>query len=79
MSSRRSLRTHARSGAPKEAFGRCTISAGSQLSAAVLRAAFWVRPRIFSPPGIEKAARATTGSTNGTRTSTDAAMDARSV
>ncbi len=40
MSSRRSLRTHARSGAPNEALGRWTISLGSQASAASLRATF---------------------------------------
>ena len=59
------VRTHARRGAPKEALGRCTISAGSQLSAASLRAAFCFRPRIFSWPGIENAARARPGSRTG--------------
>ena len=79
MSSLRSLRTQARSGAPKEAFGRRVISRGSQFSAASFRAAFYVLPRILSLPGRENAARATTWSTNGTRTSTEAAMLARSV
>ena len=79
MISRRSLRTQARSGALKDAFGRYTISRGSQLSAARLSATLPCRPRILSPPAIENAARATTGSTNGTRTSTEAAMLARSV
>ena len=79
MTCRRSLRTHARRGALKEAFGRCTISWGSQLSAARLSATLPCRPEILSLPLIENAARATTGSTNGTRTSTEAAMLARSV
>jgi hypothetical protein len=79
MSSRRSCRTQARSGALKEAFGRYTISCGSQASAACLSASLLCRPLILWLPGMEKAARATTGSTNGTRTSTEAAMLARSV
>ena len=77
--SARSLRTQARSGAPKEAFGRCTISRGSQFSAASFSAAFCTLPRILSRPGIVNAAWATILSTNGTRTSTEAAMLALSV
>ena len=79
MTSRRSLRTHARRGTLNEALGRCTISFGSQLSAACLSATLPRRRWIFALPSIENAARATRGSTNGTRTSTDAAMLARSV
>ena len=79
MTSCRSPRTQARSGALKEALGRYTISCGSQLSAARLSATFPWRRWIFALPGIENAACATTGSTKGTRTSTEAAMLARSV
>ena len=79
MTSRRSLRTHARSGALKDALGRYTISRGSQLSAARLSAILPCRLRILSLPLTANAARVTSGSTNGTRTSTEAAMLDRSV
>jgi hypothetical protein len=78
MTSCRSVRTQARSGALNEALGRCTISLGSQFSAACFSATLACRPTIFWRPGIEKAALATTGSTNGVRTSTEAAMLDRS-
>ena len=48
MTSRRSLRTQARSGALNEALGRCTISCGSQLSAACLSATLPRRWRILA-------------------------------
>ena len=77
--SRRSFVTQARSGAPNDAFGRSMISSGSHCRAASFSAAFCTRPRIFSLPGRENAALNTNGSTNGTLTSVDAAMLARSV
>ncbi len=75
----RSLVTQARSGTPKDAFGRSMISSGTQSRAAALSAAFCTRPWILSLPVSENAASKTTGSTNGTRTSVEAAMLARSV
>src|SRR5260370_1013233 len=56
MTSRRSPWTQARSGALKDAFGRWTISWGSQLSAARLSATLPWRRLILSPPGLENAA-----------------------
>ena len=79
MTSRKSRVTHARSGAEKDALGRCTISFGSQASAARFNATFPFLPETLSLPARENAARKTMGSTNGTRTSVDAAMLARSV
>ena len=49
--------TQARSGAPNDAFGRSTISFGSQASAASFSASLLARPWIFSVPGNENAAR----------------------
>ena len=79
MSVPRSLVTQARSGTPKDALGLSMISSGTQARAACLRAAFCTRPWILSLPDRENAASNTTGSTNGTRTSVEAAMLARSV
>ena len=79
MSVRRSWLTHDRSGAEKDALGRWTISCGSHASAARLRATLPLLPETLSLPVRENAARKTMGSTNGTRTSVDAAMLARSV
>ena len=79
MTSLRSRDTHARSGAEKDAFGRWMISLGSHASAARFNATFPVFPETLSLPDSENAARNTVGSTNGTRTSVDAAILARSV
>ena len=66
-------------GAPNDAFGRCTISLRQPCLGRRLSATFPWRPRTLSEPGSENAARTTSTSTNGTRTSVDAAMLARSV
>ena len=79
MTSLKSRETQARSGAENDALGRCTISFGSHASAARFSATFPVLPETLSLPESENAARKTLGSTNGTRTSVDAAMLARSV
>ena len=58
MTSRKSLRTHARRGALKEAFGRCTISRGSQLSAARLSATLpWPSPDLRAAADRERRPR----------------------
>ena len=63
--------TQARSGAPNEAFGRVENVLRQPASAIARNGTFCVRPLIFWLPRKVKAARNTSGSTNGTRTSVE--------
>src|SRR5690606_10434041 len=75
----RSRLIQARRGAENRPFGRWTISRGSTASAAFLSASLPCLPATLSLPASANAASTTLTSTNGTRTSVEAAMLARSV
>ena len=76
---RSSPRSHAAAGIEKPRFGPCTIARGTRPAAARRSSRFFASASTFCDVGSASASSATTGSRNGTRTSSEWAMLARSV
>ena len=74
-----SPRSHAAAGIEKPRFAPCTIARGSSGSAAFRSSTFFDRPRTLCRVGSASAKFVTTVSRNGTRASSECAIDARSV